>query len=263
MCLGVFFISAVGMADIPQPWQLGFQEAVTPVMESIKDLHDFLLIIVYVIGIFVFILLFYAIFRFRASKNPTPSTRTHNALLEVIWTVIPVIILLVVSVPSFKLLFFMDKTDNPEMTIKVTGSMWLWNYSYIDHEINFDSNIVLDEDLKPNQLRLLEVDNQIVVPVNTNVRLIFTAADVIHSWTIPAFGVKKDCIPGRLNEAWFRITKEGVYYGQCSELCGMKHGFMPIAVRAVSKEKFKQWAKEAKEKFAMVQSIFPIDKKLA
>lgn len=237
-------------ANQPLPWQIGFQKAVTPVMERINDLHNLVLIIVIGIGLFVLAMLSWIVIRFRAVKNPQPSQHTHNPLLEVIWTAIPAFILLIIAVPSFKLMFYLDKAIKPEMEIRVTGNTWYWKYEYPEYQISFDSQIVSDQDLKEGQLRLLEVDNQIVVPVNTTVRLLFTSADVLHSWTVPAFGVKKDCIPGRHNEAWIKVSKEGTYYGQCSELCGMKHGFMPISVRAVSKEAFQEWLKGAKQKFA-------------
>ncbi|MGB0934762.1 MAG: cytochrome c oxidase subunit II [Alphaproteobacteria bacterium] len=238
------------MADKPRPWQWNFQESVTPVMDSVIDLHTFVFIVICVIGAFVLGLLFFILLRFRASKNPSPSTRSHNPTLEIVWTAIPTLILLVIAVPSFKLLYFMDKTSDPEMTIKISGNAWFWNYDYVEQEFAFDSTIIPDNELQPGQLRLLSVDNEVVVPVDTNVRLIMTATDVLHSWAIPAFGVKMDCVPGRLNETWIRVTKPGLYYGQCSELCGMKHGFMPIAVRAVSKDEYNSWLTSAKEKYA-------------
>ncbi|MBL0942153.1 MAG: cytochrome c oxidase subunit II [Alphaproteobacteria bacterium] len=237
-------------ADQPLPWQIGFQKAVTPVMERINDLHNWVLVIVSGIGVFVLGMLGWIILRFRAVKNPQPSQHTHNPFLEMIWTIIPVFMLLIIAVPSFKLMFYMDKAVNPEMEIRVTGNTWYWKYEYPEHQLSFDSQIVSDQNLKKDQLRLLEVDNQIVVPINTTVRLLFTSSDVLHSWTVPAFGVKKDCIPGRHNEAWINVSREGTYYGQCSELCGMKHGFMPISVRAVSKKAFQEWLKGAKQKFA-------------
>lgn len=240
-------------ADYPRAWEINFQKAATPVMARIHDLHDLVLIVVFSIAAFVLSLLFFIILRFRAAKNPKPSQRTHNPVLEVIWTAVPVIILLIIAVPSFKLMFYMDKAIKPEMEIRVTGNTWYWKYEYPEHKISFDSQIIPEADLKNGQLRLLEVDNQIVVPINTTVRLLFTSSDVVHSWAVPAFGVKKDCIPGRHNEAWINVAKEGVYYGQCSELCGMKHGFMPISVRAVSKEAFEVWLKGAKQKFAVLR----------
>jgi len=238
-------------ADKPHDWQMGFQEAATPVMEQITQFHEMLLIIIFAIGIFVTLLLFFVIFRFRESANPNPSKTSHNTLIEVVWTLIPVIILVVIAVPSFKLLFYMDRTNDAEMTLKVVGHQWYWSYVYPDHDnIEFDSYMVKEADLKPGQLRLLDVDNPVVIPVDTNVRILVTSADVLHSWAVPAFGVKQDTIPGRLRETWVRVTKPGKYYGQCSELCGTGHGFMSIVVKAVSKEEFKEWVAKAKEKFA-------------
>lgn len=229
------------MASKPEPWHINFQEAATPVMEKVHELHHLIMIILVVIAIFVLGILGLIIFKFRASKNPKPSSTSHNTWLEIVWTAVPVLVLLVIAVPSFKLIFYEDKATDPELTLKITGHMWYWSYEYPEQKVSFDSTIIPDDQLKPGQLRLLEVDNQVIIPVQTTVRLLMTAADVIHSWTIPAFGVKRDCVPGRLNEAWIYVEKEGTYYGQCSEICGMKHGFMPIAVKVVSKEEFKKW----------------------
>lgn len=237
-------------ADKPERWRLNFQEAATPVMEKVHDLHNLIMIILTLVAIFVFAIMGIIIYKFRASKNPKASSRSHNTLLEVIWTAAPVLILLIIAVPSFKLIFYIDKAKDPELTLKITGHMWYWSYEYPEHQVAFDSNIIPDDQLKPGQLRLLEVDNQIIVPVKTTVRLLFTAADVLHSWTVPSFGVKKDCVPGRLNEAWIYVEREGTYYGQCSEICGMKHGFMPIAVKVVSKEEFQKWLLTSKTKAA-------------
>ncbi len=244
------FFAGNAFADYPRPWQIGFQEAATPVMERLSSVYDLLLIIIYAIGIFVTLLLAYTCIRYRAKRNPVPSKNTHNTLIEVIWTVLPVLILFAISIPSMRFLYFAQKIDNADMTVKVIGSQWYWSYQYPDHgDISFDSYMVKDADLKPGQMRLLEVDNRVVVPVDTTVRIQTTAADVIHSWAIPAFGVKIDAVPGRLNETWFKATKIGNYYGQCSELCGVGHGFMPIEVEVVSKEDFAVWVEEAKAKF--------------
>jgi cytochrome c oxidase subunit 2 len=189
--------------------------------------------------------------RFRASANPVPSKTSHHTLVEVVWTVVPILILIVIAVPSFKLLYYGDKSPDAQLTIKAIGHQWYWSYEYPDNgNFTFDSNIVQEADLKPGQPRLLTTDNVVVVPVNTDVRMLVTAADVIHSWAMPAFGVKKDGVPGRLNETWFRVEREGTYYGQCSELCGQLHGFMPIEVKAVSKEAYAKWVEEAKKQFA-------------
>lgn len=252
--LAVFSIFATfagnALADYPRPWQIGFQEAVTPVMEKINEFHNVLLVVIYAIGIFVFLLLAYTCIRFSAKNNPTPSKNTHNTLIEILWTAIPVIILVILSIPSMRTLYFAQKVDDADMTIKVIGNQWYWSYQYPDqNNISFDSYIVKDADLKPGQIRLLEVDNHIVVPINTKVRVQLTAADVIHAWAIPSFGVKIDAVPGKLNETWFKATKLGTYYGQCSELCGAGHGFMPIAVDVVSQEDFDKWIVQAKNKF--------------
>lgn len=233
--------SGRAFADTPRPWQMYYQEPVTPVMEHLYDFHCILLYIEGGIVLLVAGLLIYVIIKYRASRNKEPSKRAHNTFLEVIWTTIPVLVLVFIAFPSFKILYMMDVTPKADLTIKAIGSQWYWTYEYPDHGIHFDSNILPDAQLKPGQLRLLEVDNRVIVPVNTNVRVITTSNDVLHSWAIPAFGVKRDSVPGRLNETWFNVRKEGVYYGQCSELCGIKHGFMPIVVEAVSKEKFNEW----------------------
>jgi len=239
--------SGSGSAAEPHPWQLGLQEAATPVKQAMDSFHDLLTVIIIGITLFVLALLVAVVVGFNAKKNPTPSKTTHHTLLEVAWTVIPVIILIVVAVPSFKVLYFAERTPEAEMTIKVTGRQWYWDYEYPDHgDIAFSSYMIPDSEIKPGQKRLLEVDNRVVLPVDTTVRVLVTAGDVIHAWAVPAFGVKKDAVPGRTNETWVRIEKEGVYYGQCSEICGINHGFMPIAVEAVSKEKFAEWVAKAK-----------------
>lgn len=241
-----------------QPWQLGFQDAVTPVMRAINDFHNFLMVIIVVVTLFVVGLLAYCIIRFRAKANPVPSTTAHNTLIEVLWTVIPVLILVVIAVPSYKLLYLQRDIPKADMTIKAIGNQWYWTYEYPDHgNFSFDSLMVDEKDLKPGQPRLLAVDNNIVVPVGKTVRVIVTATDVIHDWAMPAFGVKIDAVPGRLNETWFRVEKPGIYYGQCSELCGIKHAFMPIAVRAVSEKEFAVWIAKAKVKFASIPPQVP------
>lgn len=234
----------------PLPWQIDFQPPATPVMYQLKEFHDLLFIIICCIGAFVVFLVFFVVWRFRASKNPTPSKRTHNTMLEAVWTLVPVLILLGIAYPSFRLLYYMDVAPNADLTIKAVGHQWYWSYEYPDHgNFEFDSYIVPDKELKPDQLRLLSVDNPVYVPVGKNVRLLTTSTDVIHSWAVPSFGVKKDSVPGRINETWFRAEKPGVYYGQCSELCGPKHGFMPIEVRAIPEEEFNAWAKKARVEF--------------
>lgn len=238
---------ASALADQPHDWQTGLQAAVTPTMERINSFHNLLLYIITAISLFVLALMVYAMVRFRKSANPNPSRTTHNTLVEVVWTVVPIIILVTIAVPSFRLLFFADRAANPEMTVKAIGHQWYWSYEYPDHgDFTFDALMVPDAEIKAGQVRLLSTDNAVVVPVNTDVRLLTTSADVIHSWAIPAFGVKLDANPGRVNETWFRVTRPGRYYGQCSELCGVNHGFMPIEVHAVSKEEFTRWVEQAK-----------------
>ncbi len=239
---------ALGMA---KPWQLFFQDAATPVMERLSHLTDALHIIAIVISAFVLALMVYVVARFREKANPTPSTTTHHTLLEIVWTVIPILILVGICIPSFRLHYYMSEPQNPEMTLKVVGYQWYWHYDYPDNGgFGFDSYIVDEKNLKKGEPRLLTVDNPVVVPVDTTILVQITGGDVIHSWAMPAFGVKRDGVPGRLNETWFRAEKTGTFYGQCSELCGVKHGFMPITVKVVSKEDFKKWVEQAKEQFA-------------
>ncbi len=240
-------------AAAPTPWQLGFQPAATPIMREITDLHDLLLVIITLITLLVLGLLVYVMWRFSAKRNPTPSRTSHNSLVEILWTVVPVLILVVIAVPSFALLYHGEVIPKADMTIKATGHQWYWEYTYPDHGgFSFDSNIIEAADLKPGQKRLLEVDNRIVVPVDKTVRVIVTAAPdgVLHAWAVPAFGVKIDAVPGRLNETWFRAEREGSYYGQCSELCGVRHGFMPIRVDVVSEDAFQAWLVKARQEHA-------------
>ncbi|HXX03180.1 MAG TPA: cytochrome c oxidase subunit II [Xanthobacteraceae bacterium] len=245
--------SAAAFAGLgqPSPWELGLQEAGSPVMADVIWFHDFLLWIITGIAAFVLILLLLVIVRFNARANPTPSRTTHNALIEVIWTIVPVIILVAIAIPSFRLLFVQLDEPKPDITVKATGKQWYWTYDYPDNgNFEFDSLIVEDKDLKPGQPRLLTVDNEMVVPVNKIVHVLVTGADVIHSFAVPSFGIKIDAVPGRLNDTWFKATSEGLFHGQCSELCGKDHAFMPITVRVVSDAEFAAWAAEAKKKFA-------------
>lgn len=250
--LGTLAVPGAALAAQPTPWQTGFQDAATPLMEQITDFHFLLVVIITLITLFVLALLIWVAIRYNEKSNPNPSRTTHNAKVEVLWTVIPVLILVVIAVPSFKLLYYSDVIPEADMTIKATGHQWYWNYEYSDHgKFTFDANMVATEDLKPGQPRLLATDNHIVVPIDAVVRVQVTAGDVIHSWAMPAFGVKVDAVPGRLNETWFGpVKQEGIYYGQCSELCGTRHGFMPIAVEVVSREKFDAWVEMAKKEFA-------------
>jgi cytochrome c oxidase subunit 2 len=243
--------TALAVFGQPSPWQVGMQQSVSPVMDHIIWFHDFLLYIITAIVCFVLVLLVTVMVRFNARRNPVPARTTHNTFLEVAWTIVPIGILLVVAVPSFKLLFFQLIPPPADLTVKATGKQWFWSYSYPDNgKFEFDSLMLKAEGLKQDQPRLLAVDNEMVVPVNKVVHLITTGSDVIHSFAVPSFGVKIDAIPGRINEAWFEVTREGVYYGQCSELCGKDHAFMPIAVRAVSEQAFAAWVEEAKKKYA-------------
>ncbi len=252
---GLILIGQTGTAlaeGQAEPWQTGFQQAVTPIMRQITWMHNGLILpIITVISIFVAILLGVCIFRFNRKANPTPSRTTHNTLLEVLWTVIPILILVTIAIPSFRLLYFQRDIPPADFTIKAIGNQWYWSYEYPDHDnFSFDSLMLEDDELQPGQPRLLAVDNEVVVPVNKVVRLLVTGSDVIHSWAMPAFGVKIDTVPGRINEAWFKAERTGVYYGQCSELCGSRHAFMPIAVRVVTEAEFSAWIEKAKEEFA-------------
>ncbi len=230
-----------------KPWQYDFQEPATPVMEKLIGLHQFVLYIITVITIFVLGLLGYVCVRFSKKNNPTPSKTTHNTLVEVLWTVIPVIILVAIAIPSLRTHYYMDRAVDPDMTLKVTGYQWYWGYEYADYDgVEFLSYMKKDDELQSGDARLLSVDNYLVVPVDTTVRVLVTAADVIHAFAMPAFGVKVDAVPGRLNETWFRATKTGIFYGQCSELCGVGHGFMPIEIRVVDKDVFNLWIERAK-----------------
>jgi cytochrome c oxidase subunit 2 len=234
----------------PSPWQLGFQQSAAPTMDDITWFHDFVLVIITLITIFVLVLLLLVIVKFNARANPTPSKTTHNTLLEVAWTVIPVVILVVIAIPSFRILFVQLNTPQSDVTIKATGKQWYWSYAYPDSKFEFDSIMLKENERKPEQPRLLAVDNEMVVPVNKVIRVHTIGADVIHAFAVPSFGIKIDAIPGRLNETWFKATREGVYYGQCSELCGKDHAFMPIAVRVVSEQAYSAWIEDAKKKFA-------------
>ncbi|WP_246339841.1 cytochrome c oxidase subunit II [Ancylobacter tetraedralis] len=243
-------VAAAGTGQ-PSPWQINLQGAASPVMESIHSFHDFLLFIIIGVVVLVLALLIVVALKFNEKANPVPSRTTHNTLIEVAWTVVPVLILVAIAIPSFRLLFLELDLPKADLTVKVTGHQWYWSYEYPDNgPFSFDSLMVATEDLKPGQPRLLAVDNEVVVPVNKIVRIQVTAADVIHSFALPSFGVKIDALPGRLNESWFQATKEGVYYGQCSELCGKDHAFMPISIRVVSESEFTAWVSEAKQKFA-------------
>ena len=254
MAAALLFAADAAFAALgqPTPWQLGLQDSASPVMDNIVWFHDFLLYITTAITLFVLALLVIIIFRFNARANPVPTRTTHHTALEVAWTVLPVVILVIIAVPSFRLLFFQLTVPQADLTVKATGKQWFWSYTYPDNgPIEFDSLMLQDKDRKPEQPRLLAVDNAMVVPVNKVVRMQVIGADVIHSFAVPSFGIKIDAVPGRLNETWFKAEKEGVYYGQCSELCGKDHAFMPIEVHVVSDQAFTAWIEEAKKKFAI------------
>lgn len=243
----------VGMAH---PWQLNFQAPQSPVMEQLNNTHTMLLWIITIVSLLVLAITLYIVVKFNRKSNPNAATFTHNVKLEVIWTVIPIIILIAIAVPSVRMHYFMEAVPTTEnaITLKVTGNQWYWSYAYPDHGgFGFDSYMLSDDEAKKaGEPRLLGVDNRVVVPVNTPVHVLLTASDVIHAWALPAFGVKRDAVPGRLNESWFTAQKEGIYYGQCSELCGKLHGFMPIAIEVVSEEKFNEWV-AAKQKEAGIE----------
>ncbi|MBX3519466.1 MAG: cytochrome c oxidase subunit II [Xanthobacteraceae bacterium] len=245
-------VPAAASMGQPSPWQINFQDAASPIMEQIHSFHLWLTIIATLITLFVLVLLIIVFVRFNEKANPVPSTTTHHTMLEVAWTVIPVIILVAIAIPSFRLLF--DQLDLPkaDLTVKATGTAgWTWNYEYPDNDgIAFTSSLVPDDKLKAGQPRLLTVDNELVLPVNKVIRVQVTAEGIIHAFALPSFGVKIDAVPGRLNETWFKATKTGMFYGQCSELCGINHAFMPIAIRIVTEDEFNNWLKEAKKKFA-------------
>jgi cytochrome c oxidase subunit 2 len=248
--------AAAGIGQ-PEPWQVAMQQQVTPIGYEISTFHTWLMWIVTAIVVFVAGLLLYCVVKFSEKANPTPSRTTHHTMLEVAWTIVPVLILVLIAIPSFRLLRNQLVLPKADITVKAIGHAWYWEYEYPGDQnggFKFDSNLVEEADLKAGQPRLLTVDNEMVVPVNKTVRVQTTAADVIHSYAVPSFGIKIDAIPGRLNETWFRAEREGVYHGQCSELCGQRHAFMPITVRVVSDTAYTAWLAEAKTKYASTGS---------
>jgi cytochrome c oxidase subunit 2 len=252
-CAALTAGSGVAHAALGQPsdWQLGLQQSASPIMDTIISFHDGLLVVITLIMLFVLGLLITVMVRFNARAHPVPSRVTHNTVLEVLWTVVPILILAGIAWPSFRLLFRELDIPKADVTVKATGKQWYWTYTYPDNgPFEFDSLMVKEKDLKPGEPRLLTADTQMVVPVNKVVHVLTTGADVIHSFAVPAFGIKIDAIPGRINETWFKATKEGTYYGQCSELCGRDHAFMPIEVRVVSDQAYTAWLGEAKKKYA-------------
>ena len=229
----------------PEPDGIGFQTPVTPVMHDVIWLDDLLLILITAITLFVTALIGWCIFRYNAKANPTPKRFTHNAVVEVIWTAVPVLILIVMAIPSLRLLFFQLEVPEPDLTIKAVGNQWYWSYEYPDDEIEFDAFMLAEGELEEYGYtideHLLATDERVVVPVGQNVQMLVTGSDVIHAWTIPAFGSKVDAIPGRVNDTWFNVEQPGIYFGQCSELCGKDHAYMPIVVQAVTPEEFEAW----------------------
>ena len=248
--LATAMLATSAWAAQPHPWQLGMQTSATPVHDRITAFHDELLVIITLITIFVLGLLLYVMVRFRADRNPVPTRTSHNAVIEIIWTVAPVLILVAIAIPSFKLMYYMDRVPDAAMTINVTGHQWYWSYAYPDQKISFDSNIVPEDKLKQGEPRLLTVDNPLVVPANTNVRVLVTSTDVIHSWFMPSFGVQEYAVIGRHNESWFNVEKPGTYYGECNQICGINHSRMPIEIVAMAKPDFDKWLADAKKKFA-------------
>ena len=255
---GLAAFSAAGLASAvaaqPKDWQITFQEAASENMTMITDFNNFLLILMTAISVFVLGLMLYVMVRFNARANPEPSTTTHNTLVEVVWTVVPIVILVVIAIPSFRLLYFQRDIPEADMTVKAVGYQWYWGYEYPDHgDFAFDSLMLSDEE-RGDQPRLLATDTAMVVPVDTTVRVIVTAADVLHAFAMPAFGLKMDAVPGRLNETWFKAEKTGTYYGQCSELCGIRHAFMPIRIEVVSEADFALWVEEAQNEYAEIEN---------
>ncbi len=249
--VAMLVMSATAMAAAPEPWQMGLQPPAGSIAEQANDLHNLLLVIITAISVFVLLLLVYTCFRFRESKNKVASKTTHNPLIEVLWTVIPVIILVVIAIPSFRLLYYQDRTDLADMVIKVTGAQWYWSYEYPDEQVAFDSYMIEDEDLTEGQQRLLEVDYPLVVPEGTRIKLLVEGIDVMHSFFVPSLAVQKYTVVGRTNETWIDVPMgEATYYGQCNQICGTNHSYMPIVIKAVSAENYAAWLEGAKEEFA-------------
>jgi len=239
--------------ELPHDWQFGMQPAASPVREHIDSLNNVLLVVITLIAVFVLGLLVYTMIRFNAKSHPVPTKRTHHTPIEIAWTLIPAAILaFVIAPPSFRLMYYMDHTQKADMTLKVTGHQWYWSYEYPDQgNLGFDSNMMdQTEAVKEGKPRLLEVDNPVVLPVGTVVRILVTGTDVFHSWFMPSMGVQEYAMPGRLNESWLSIDHEGTYYGQCNQICGINHPFMPIEIKAVSKDAFATWVADAKKKFS-------------
>lgn len=250
MMAGAAFAAGTGQ---PEPWQIAMQTPVTPIAREMHSFHTLLMWIITVITLFVAGLIAYVAYRFNERSNPTPSKTAHNTPIEIAWTIVPVLILVLIAIPSFRLLRGQLILPPADITIKATGNAWYWGYEYAADQnggFKFDSNLVEEKDLKPGQPRLLTVDNEVVVPIDKVVHVQVTAADVLHAFALPSFGIKTDAVPGRLNAVWFKAEREGTYHGQCSELCGQRHAFMPITIRVVSDEAYAAWLQEAKGKYA-------------
>jgi cytochrome c oxidase subunit 2 len=235
---------------------LSFQEPATDLMQKVVNLHDGILVVMTLITVLVTVLLLFVSIRFRAKKSPVATTTSHNTVLEVLWTAIPIIILVIIAIPSFRLLYQQEKSESYDMTVKVIGHQWYWEYEYPDHgNFYFESYMVQDEDLKEGDLRLLTVDNPLVIPANKNIQILITAGDVLHSWAVPSMGLKTDAVPGRLNETWVNVREPGTYRGMCSEICGTGHGFMPIVVKVLPENEFMAWVNQAKNNYAVNEDI--------
>ena len=246
----MFLNKFIVLCDAAEPWQFGFQDPASTVVEGMQHFHNFLMLYLVFIGIFVIWMLYYVLATFQESSNHlTVEKFTHSSLLEIVWTILPAVVLVCIGIPSFSLLYSLDEWFNPEINLKIVGHQWYWSYEYSDalkddskeQTIGFDSYLLAEDDLVPGSFRLLEVDHKVILPVNTHIRLLVTAADVLHSWAVPSFGIKVDACPGRLSQASLFIKREGVFYGQCSEICGVNHGFMPIAVKVVNRLKYLEW----------------------
>ncbi len=254
LCAGL--LTGPAWAQQPQPWQMNLQEPHSPMMERMVALHDVLLWLIFLISFFVLALLLYAVWRFNEKRNPVPTTTTHNTLIEVLWTVIPIVILVGIAIVSIPLLYATDDASDADITIKAIGRQWYWSYEYPDHGgFTYDSFLVADSDLKPGQPRLLTADEDLVLPVGKKIRVLVTSSDVLHAFAIPSLGSKIDAVPGRTNHTWFTIDEPGRYYGQCSELCGTGHAYMPLSIRAVTEAEFNTWIVEAKQRFAAADGV--------